>query len=99
MGIWTAVYGEEIQQHKLKDGQAFGGYKDTFNGVVVAVTLTTNGMATGGFSYAKSKMHWTDADEAAAHINRYSGFIGGPVFTFPFMVDAFGNTAPQRCDR
>ncbi len=91
-GIWTAVYGEEIQQHKLKDGQAFGGYKDTFNGVVVAVdTLTTNGMATGGFSYAKSKMHWTDADQAAAHINSYSGFIGGTWFTFPFMVDAFAS--------
>ena len=92
-GIWTAFYGEEIQQHKLKDGQAFSGYKDNFNGVVTGfdVLLPNNGLASAGFAYAKSKMHWTDVSGANANIESYTGFIGGTWYMFPFMVDAFAS--------
>lgn len=92
-GIWTAFYGEEIQQHKLKDGQAFSGYKDNFNGVVTGfdVLLPNNGLASAGFAYAKSKMHWTDVKGANANIESYTGFIGGTWYMFPFMVDAFAS--------
>jgi len=91
--IWTAFYGEEIEQHHLKDGQAFAGYKDYFNGIVVGLDgqFYRNTLASVGFSYAKSDLRWTNVNDAKASIDSYTGFIGGTWYTYPFMIDAFGS--------
>lgn len=91
-GIWTNIFAGRVNQENVGGGQALSGYHDNVYGALMGVDAWVGkALVSGGGSYARSQLRWTDANHALASLDSFTGFVGLTTFANPVIFDLYGS--------
>jgi len=90
--VWVDPFAGRADQDNAGGGQALSGYHDNLIGAVGGVDFWLGPvLLSGGGSYGRSLMRWTDANHAKARVHSYTGFLGLTLFAAPALFEIYGS--------